>query len=258
MYIRFDRKTRRRQNALGGFHIGAVKPETFGELQPAFDAAFAAHVAVMIFDSVAPFLADGPVPETRDHDRVLDRYRALIKVAVQRPRLDLSLVQLAAVQQPMERMQVVVAHRADMAQRRFQFLGVSQRRAVAARKGGHSIMGKYFRGHRFQSVISVPSAAICHPARSAISRSSESCSSAGLEMLICKKIFRAMSRPARVAIAPASPDIAICPMPWPVLLPSPAAISSSSRHTVPSKKTSGAPASRAFTSSVTAAQAATK
>ena len=45
--------------------------------------------------------------------------------------------------------------------------------------------------------------------------------------------------------------MAICPMPCPVLLPRPAAINSSSRHTVPSKKTSGAPASRDLRSSVT-------
>src|SRR3954452_22079362 len=105
MHIGFHRKSRRRQNALGGFHVRAVESEAFGEFQPAFDPAFAAHVAVMIFDPVPPFLTDGAVSETRDHDRILDWYRALIKVAVQRPRLYLSLVQLAAVQQSMERMQ---------------------------------------------------------------------------------------------------------------------------------------------------------
>src|SRR5207253_1953146 len=43
---------------------------------------------------------------------------------------------------------------------------------------------------------------ICQPARSTISRSGESCSSAGLELLICRNIFRPMSSPARLWIAP--------------------------------------------------------
>ena len=123
MHIGVHRKSRRRQNALGGFHIRAVQPKALGQLQPALDAALGARLAVMIFDPVPPFLPDAAVAEARDHDGVLDRYGALVIIAVKRPRLHLSLVQLAAVQQPMKRMQVVIARRADLAERGFQFFG---------------------------------------------------------------------------------------------------------------------------------------
>src|SRR3954464_13462951 len=207
----------------------------------------------MVLDAVPPFQPDGAVAEARDHHRVLDRNRALVIVAVQRPGLHLSLVQFAAVQQAVKRMQIVIARRTDLAQRRFQFFGAFQGRGSTEREGCHPVQG-----HRVQSTISVPSAGICQPARSAILRSGESRSSAGLELLICKNIFLPISRWANAAIAPWSPDIAICPMPCPVLLPRPAAINSSSRHTVPSKKIRGAPLSRIFKSSVTLAQAARK
>ena len=55
MHIGFHRKARRRQDAFGGFHIGAVEPEPFGQLQPALDAAFGAEIAVMVLDPVPPF-----------------------------------------------------------------------------------------------------------------------------------------------------------------------------------------------------------
>src|SRR5882762_3880348 len=207
----------------------------------------------MVLDPVPPFKPDAAVAEARDHHRVLDRNGALVIIAVQRPGLHLSLVQFAAVQQPVERMQIVIARGADMAERSFQFLGAVQGRAATARDGGHFVPWS-----DVHSVISVPSAGICQPACSAIVRSAESRSSAGLELLICRKIFLPISRPARLSIAPAPPDIAICPMPCPVLLPRPAAISSSSRHTVPSKKINGAPATRDLRSSVTLAQAARK
>src|ERR1700722_20206573 len=258
MYIGLHRKARRGQDAFGGFHIGAVEPEALGQLQPALDAALGAEVAVMVFYSVPPFQPDAAVAEARDHHRVLQRNRALVKIAVQRPGLYLSLVQLAAMQQPVKRMQVVIAGRADVAERRFQLAGTVQRDALAERKGRHPVQGRCVQGLGIQSVISVPSAGICQPARSAILRSAESRSSAGLELLICRNIFRPISRPARLPIAPRSPDIAICPMSCPVLVPRPASISSSSRHTVPSKKIKGAPASRDLRSSVTPAQAARK
>ena len=194
VHISLHRETRRRQNAFGGFHIGVVEPEALGQLQPALDAAFAADVAVMILDPVPPFQPGGAVAETRDHHRVLDRDRALVIIAVQRPGLHLSLVQLAAMQQAMERMQVVITRRADMAQRCLQFLGALQRRALgrAKRRSFRVITLRHV-----QSVISVPSAAICQPARSAVLRSAESCSSAGLELLICRKIFLSISRSAK-------------------------------------------------------------
>src|SRR3954451_8029666 len=202
----------------------------------------------MVLDAVPPFQPDGAVAEARDHHGVLDGNRALVIIAVQRPCLHLPLVQLAAMQQVMEGMQAVIAGRADMAQSRFELFSALQRCAWAKGKGCRYV----------QSVISVPSSGICQPARSAALRSAESRSSAGLELLICRKIFLSMPRSASAAIAPLSPDIEICPMACPVLAPRPAAISSSSRHTVPSKNTSDAPARRCFSSGVTCAQAARK
>jgi hypothetical protein len=126
MNVGFHRKARRRQNALGGFDIGAVEPQSFGQLQPALDAALSAEIAVVILYPVPPFATYATIAETRDHHGILDRYRALVKVAVQRPGLHLPLVQLAAVQQPVKRVQIVIARGADLAQRRFQVLSAVQ------------------------------------------------------------------------------------------------------------------------------------
>src|SRR5215510_12767932 len=168
----------------------------------------------MILDAVPPFQPRGAVAEARDHHRVLDRDRALVIVPVQRPGLHLALVQLAAVQEFMKRMQAVIARRADMAQRRFEFLGIIEPDVLADRKRGHVSQRR-----GVHSTISVPSAGICQPACSAALRSGEEGRSAGFELLICRNIFLSISRPASRAIAPWSPDIAICPMLLPVLLP---------------------------------------
>src|SRR5262249_11091872 len=164
--------------------------KTFSQLQPAFDAALAADIAVMILDAVAPFHACRAVAEARDHDRVLDRNRALVKVAVQRPGLHLALAELAAVQKLMERMQVVISRRADMAQRGLEFLGRVELDVLADRKRGHVSQRR-----GVHSTISVPSAGICQPAPSAALRSGEEGSSAGFELLICRNIFLSISRP---------------------------------------------------------------
>src|ERR1700735_4723292 len=258
MHIGIHRKARRRQDALGRFHIGAVEPESFGQPQPALDAALGSKIAVVILDSVPPFESDAAVAKARDHDGILDRNGALVIIAVQRPGLHLPLVEFAAVQQPVKRMQTVIARRADLAQCGFKVFGACQRGTRTQREGCHGVQSIGFRSTGVQSTISIPSVGICQPACSAVLRSAESRSHAGLELLICRKIFLSISRLARAAIAPESPDIAICPMPCPVLLPRPAAIRSSSRHTVPSKKIAEAPASRARRSLVTPAHAARK
>ena len=159
MHIGLHREARRRQDAFGRFHVGRVEAEAFGQLEPALDAALGADIAVMVLDAVAPFQPRGAVAEARDHHRVLDRDRALVIVAVQRPGLHLALVELAAVQQLMERMQAVIARRADMAQRRLQLLGAVERDVLADRERGHSSQGR-----GIHSTISVPSAGICQPA----------------------------------------------------------------------------------------------
>ena len=55
--------------------------------------------------------------------------RFLIAIAVERPGLHLSLVELAAMQQLMERVLVVIALGADRADRGLEFLGRQRRRA---------------------------------------------------------------------------------------------------------------------------------
>src|SRR5690606_33964440 len=114
--------------------------------------------------------------------------------------------------------QVVIARRADVTQRRFKVFGVLQRLVRDQRKGGGCD----------HSAISIPSEAISHPACRAALRSGESANSAGFELLICRNNLRAMLSGASAAMVPSAPDIAICPIACPVLLPSPAAISSSS------------------------------
>src|ERR1700759_185104 len=116
----------------------------------------------MILDAMAPFHPDLAVAEARDHHRILQRNGRLVVVAVQRPRLHLALVELAAVQQAMERMQAVIARGADLAQRRLELGGAVERYALADRARRHSGCGHYI-----HSTISVPSAPICQPAPSA-------------------------------------------------------------------------------------------
>src|SRR6266540_2312192 len=126
MNVGVDRESRRRKDAFGGFDICAVEAESFGQLQPALNAALRAKIAVVILEPVSPLDPDAAVAEARDDNRVLDRNRALIVVAVERPRLNLSLVQLAAVQEPMKRVQVVITRRADLSERGLEFFCVCE------------------------------------------------------------------------------------------------------------------------------------
>ena len=80
-------------------------------------------LAVVIDQPRAPFAADRGIVAARDQARVLDRDHRLVIVAVERPGLDLALGAFAAVQELVERMQAVIAPRADVAQRRFQLVG---------------------------------------------------------------------------------------------------------------------------------------
>ena len=128
-------------------------------------------LAVVIDQPRAPFAADRGIVAARDQARVLDRDHRLVIVAVERPGLDLALGALSAVQELVERMQAVIAPRADVAQRRFQFVGRQQR----------------------HSAISMPSNATSQPAASTRRRSGEPSTRIGLVLLMCTKIFRAES-----------------------------------------------------------------
>src|SRR6185437_8724195 len=231
--IGLDGKARRRQGARHGGDIGAIEAETVGQGKPAGDAATTRRVAGVIDEALAPDAAQLAVAGPRDERGILAWDGALIAIAVERPGLHLPLVQPAAMQQPVKRVQVVVALGADATQR------------------GIEPVGSENLGHR---VNSSPSCATVQPAANAAACSGESSSSAGLVLLIWMKILRSTARSRKAAIAPLSPAMLICPMRCPVLAPTPRRIISSSRHSVPSKNTSGAPRRRCANDGVIAAQ----
>ena len=169
MHIGLDGESRRRQQPAQRHHVVAVEAEPVGELEPARDAAFAVALAVVIDKAAAPFAARRLILAARDQARVLDRDHRLVIVAVERPGLDLALGAFAAVQQLVERMQPVIAPRADVAQRGFQLL----------------------RRHQLHSMISMPSSATSQPAASTRPRSGEPSIRIGLVLLMCTKMRRA-------------------------------------------------------------------
>src|SRR5262249_31648962 len=156
----------------------------------------------------------------RQDGGVLHRDDRLVEIAVQRPGLDLAAVQLAAMQQGMERVQIVVTLRADGAQSGFQL----------------------FRAHQLgHSEILMPSSATSQPCAAASACSGEPSSSTGLVVLMWRKILRRTSRRSNSESVPAPPSMLIWPMRWPVFWLMPRRTSSSSDHRVPSKKTRSEP-----------------
>ena len=120
-------------------------------------------LAVVVDEPAAPFAARRRILAARDQARVLDRDHRLVVVAVERPGLDLALGAFAAVQQLVERMQAVIAPRADVAQRGFQLLAASV---------------------SVHSTISIPSSATSQPAASTCARSGEPSTRIGLVLLM--------------------------------------------------------------------------
>src|SRR5581483_10814827 len=137
--------------------------------EPALDPALPRLVAVVVDDALAPLPAKGGILRPRQESGVLVGDPALIIVAVQGPGLDLRAGQLAAVEQGMERVAVVIARLAHGPQPRFQCLG---RQQLA------------------HSSISMPSKATSQPWRSSSARSGESSSSAGLLLFTWMKTRR--------------------------------------------------------------------
>ena len=77
----------------------------------------------MVENAVDPIAPDLAVVTAAHQRRVLPRHGGLIAIAVERPGLDLALVQLAAMQKGMKRMLVVIALGADGAELLLEFLG---------------------------------------------------------------------------------------------------------------------------------------
>ena len=103
-------------------HVLAVEPDALGQHQPALDAALVVAAAVVLLEARAPLAAQRRVLGARHQGGVLDRDAGLVIEAVEHPGLYLPAVALAAVQQPVERVQAVVALGADALQRRFELL----------------------------------------------------------------------------------------------------------------------------------------
>src|SRR5262249_9595338 len=117
----------------------------------------------MVDQTPPPFPAQGGLVAARNEARVLQRDHRLVVVSVERPSLDLALCALTAVQQHMERVQAVIAPRADVAQLRLE--------------GGG--------GRRPHRTPSIPSSATSHPLRSTCTRSGEPSIRIGLVLLMC-------------------------------------------------------------------------
>lgn len=80
----------------------------------------------MVVNAVDPFTPQFAVVHAAHESRVFAWHGLLIAVAVKRPGLHLALVQLAAVQELMERMLVVIALCSDRMNRSRELLGRQQ------------------------------------------------------------------------------------------------------------------------------------
>ena len=103
--------------------VVAVEAEAVGQHEPALDAAGVVARAVVLEHAMDPVAAQLAVVDAADEGGVLARDGGLIAVAVERPGRDLALVQLAAVQELMERVLVVIALGADGLDRGLELLG---------------------------------------------------------------------------------------------------------------------------------------
>src|SRR5262245_377771 len=206
-HIRLGGKPGRREGARHRFHVLSSKTQRIGQHQPALDAPLLAAVTIVIEQPVHPFAPQLAVQHAAHQCRILTRHRRLVAIAIERPGLHLALVQLAAVQQLMKGVLVVVALGSDLAD-----LGLE-------------LDGCYRLAH---SSISMPSQAISQPAPSTSSRSGLSSRRAGLELFMWTKMRRFTSNALTAASDPCSPAIARWPMRWPVLPERPCTIISSS------------------------------
>src|SRR6202040_554261 len=115
-------EARRRQEAPQRRDIIAVEAKPVGQLEPARDTAFALAVAVVIGEAAPPRAACRRILAARDQARVLDRDHRLIIVTVEGPGLHLAFAASAAMQELVERVQPMIAPRAEVAQTGFELL----------------------------------------------------------------------------------------------------------------------------------------
>ncbi len=103
---------RRKHAALGNYQV-ARNASGFRELDPLFDAAGRAGLAIMIDDALAPSAPELGRFAASEDQSVFDGDGFLIVVAIEGPGLELAARQLSLVHQLMKRMLVVIALFAD-------------------------------------------------------------------------------------------------------------------------------------------------
>ena len=97
-HVGFDGEDGGGQGAPPRHHVLAVEAEAVGQHEPALDAAGVLAKAVVLEHAVDPVAPQLAVEDARDERGILARHGGLVAVAVERPRLHLPLVELAAVQ----------------------------------------------------------------------------------------------------------------------------------------------------------------
>src|SRR5262249_26632449 len=157
------RETRGGKQAGQRNDVVAVEPEPIGQLEPTRDASISVVLAIVIDETSPPLAAQRRIIAARDQACVLPGVHRLVVVTMECPGLHLALRALTAVQQHMERIQAMIASRADVAQLRLEF----------------------GRRHRLHSAISIPSSATSQPLRSTCTRSGEPSTRIGLVLLMC-------------------------------------------------------------------------
>src|SRR5580704_3918164 len=113
-------ETRGWQDAFAIQRLLAFQAGGFHQTQPFFYAAgfCGVAIAVVIDDSFAPGAAEIGIFATRENGRIFNRDAALIVVAIERPSLELAASELAFVHSQVERMAMVIAFFADLAEAR--------------------------------------------------------------------------------------------------------------------------------------------
>src|SRR5690606_16028077 len=109
--------------------------------------------------------------------------------------LHLAFVELAGMEEAVERVLVVVTLGADRAD---------------------LLLELFWRQRSRHKMTSMPSRAISHPAASTQARSGEPCRNTGFELLMCVKMRRPASSPASASTEPSGPDMLMWPMRRPV------------------------------------------
>src|ERR1700730_13082424 len=87
--ILISNKPSGRQNLARTYHLLAIEPGRFRQLDPAQDSPLAMLVTVVVHDAFPPDAPKRRISRTRKNDRVLHRNNRLVVITIQRPGLQL-------------------------------------------------------------------------------------------------------------------------------------------------------------------------